>query len=329
MRRNKDKLRYFGVLVCVFFLFAAGLQTGAGAGEKFPKKSVKLIVPTPPGGGTDIMSRILADAAEPFLGQKLVVINKPGGSGTVGINVIVKARADGYTLGSLWNSPLTMVPHVLKVPYTLDDLTFITQLTKGAMLFAVRSEFPAKTAEEFFEYVRKTPGLTYAGDGVGNTAHFSWEKISQVKNAKLRLVPYGGAGESIKALLGGHVDIYCGSVPPALSHIKAGKVRAILVTTKGRVPVLPKAAGVSDLGHPEAATILWRGIIGPKGIPTDRIEILGKALRQGAQSQKMKDLMRKKGEEIVASSAKDFEELVRSEFAANAAVAKRLGLAPK
>ena len=125
------------------------------------------------------------------------------------------------------------------------------------------------------------------------------------------------------------MDIYCGSVPPALAHIRAGTVRPLLVTTREKVPVLPEVPGVGDLGHPEAATVLWRGIIGPKGIPADRVEILGKALRQGAQSQKMKELLKKKGEEVVASTAEEFEKLVRSEFAANAAVAKRLGLAPK
>ena len=258
------------------------------------------------------------------------MINKPGGSGTIGTNEIAKARPDGYNLGCIWNAPLTMVPHVLKVTYTLDDFIYITQVARGALIFCVRSEFPAKTAEEFFEYVRKNPGkLTYANDGVGNLLQFSGERLFHALKVKLRPVPYAGAGESIKALLGGHVDVYGGSVPPALPHIKAGTVRAVFVTTRERISELPDVPCASDLGHPEDATFIWRGIIGPKRLPADRVAILEKAFREGAQTQKMKNYLKELGETVVASTGKPFEELVRSEFAAMTLVAKEIGLSPK
>lgn len=330
MRRDKKAFRYMGILICSvsFSIWVWGLP--AGAQEKFPTRPVNLILPTAPGGGTDIMARILAAATEPFIGQKVVVINKPGGSGTIGLNEIAKTRPDGYNLGCLWNAPLTMVPHVLKVTFSLDDFIYITQMTKGAMIFCVLSEFPAKTAQEFFDYVRKNPGkLTYANDGVGNLAQFSGERLFHALKVKLRPVPYAGAGESIKALLGGQVDVYGGSVPPAIPHIMAGKVRAIFVTTRERISELPDVPCATDLGHPEASTPIWRGIIGPKGLPADRVAILEKAFREAAQTQKVKDHLKEMGETVVASTGKPFEELVRSEFAAMAVVAKEIGLAPK
>ncbi len=329
MERKSRKFSYFVILVCALLIFAGALDKAAYAAKKFPTKQLRLIVPTPPGGGTDIMTRMLVKSAEPLLGKKIVVLNKAGGSGTIGTNAIVEAKPDGYTIGSLWNAPLTIVPHTLKITYTLDSFSYITWVNRGSVLFAVMSKFPAHTAEEFFEYVRKNPGLTYACDGVGNLIQFSGEKIFQKMNLKLRAVPYGGAGESIKALLGGHVDIYGGSAPPAIPHIKAGKVRGLFVTTVERARALPDVPGVKDLGCPETQTVLWRGIVGPKGIPSERLAVLEKAFRKAAQSQKVKDFLNKRGEEIVASSGKEFEEMVRAEYAGNAAIAKKLGFVKK
>jgi tripartite-type tricarboxylate transporter receptor subunit TctC len=329
-RRENNMFKYLSFLACTLsLLFTVCLEISGGA-EKFPTRPVELIIPAAPGGGTDIMARILAEATEPFLGQKLVVINKPGGSGTIGLNVIAQAKADGYSLGCVYNSPMTMVPHVLKVNFTVENFSYISMIAKGPMLFCVRAEFPAKTAEEFFEYVRKNQGkLTYAGDGVGNIVHFSGERVFHAMKVKLRLVPYGGAGESIKALLGGHVDVYGGTVPPAAPHIKAGTVRPLFITMKERIDSLPGVVGVSELGTNVPETPIWRGIIGPKGIPTDRIEILEKVLQQAAQTQKVKDHLKQLGETVVIASGKQFEEQVREEIAAMAIAAKELGLSPK
>jgi tripartite-type tricarboxylate transporter receptor subunit TctC len=322
--------RYLSILACVFSLLGAGLEATVNAQEKFPTRPIELIVPTTPGGGTDTLARLVGDAAASLLEQKVVVINKIGGSGTIGTNAIVHAKADGYTLGCVWNSPLTTTSHVLKVTYTLNDFSYITQLAKTATIFCVRSEFPAKEPKEFFEYARRNPGkLTYANDGIGNQVQFSAEKIFRAMNVKLRPVPFSGAGESMKALLGGHVDVYGGAVITALPHIEAGTVSPVFVATKERLEALPDVVGASDLGHPEAASSLWWGIVGPKGIPANRLEFLEKAFRQAMQTQKIRDHLKPTGEKVMASSGKEFEEQVLAEAAANAIIAKELGLSPK
>lgn len=251
------------------------------------------------------MSRVLVNAAEPLLGQKITVHNKAGGGGTVGVNSILQAKADGYTLGALWNAPLTIIPHTLNVKYTLDSFSYKTWVNDGSVLFAVLSKFPARTADEFFKYARKNPGLKFACDGIGNLIHFSGAKIFQKMNVEIRREPYGVAGKSIKALLGDHVDIYGGSAPPAVPHIKERKVRGLFVTTVNRVKGLPETPGVEDIGcSQEDETVLRRGIIGPKGIPSERLAVLEKAFQQAAQSKKVRDFLNKQGEGVVAGYRK-------------------------
>jgi tripartite-type tricarboxylate transporter receptor subunit TctC len=306
---------------------ALGVAHGAVAAEPFPAKPIEIIVPTPPGGGTDIATRLLAEVTEPILGHKLVVVNKPGGGGTVGVATITQAKPDGYTLGSIWNAPMTMTPHSLQVPYALDDYVPISQITAAPLVYCTKPDFPANNGKEFIEAARKNPGkLTYGNDGVGGTVQLAGERIFRTQGVQLRPVPFGGAGETLKAFLGGHVDIYGGSIPPILPHVKAGKAKCLLLTSRERSDTLPGAASLTDLGVPQAATVLWRGVIGPKGLPADRVAILEKAFRQGAQAPKFQEFAAKQGEQAVGSSAAAFAELIRAEYQAFAQIVKDLGL---
>jgi len=311
-------------------VLAAFLPLVVHGAELFPTKPIEIIVPTPPGGGTDIATRLLADVTEPILGQKLVVVNKPGGGGTVGVSAITQAKPDGYTLGGIWNAPMTMTPHSLQVQYTLDDYVPIVQITAAPIVFCTKPDFPANNGKEFIEALRKNPGkLTYGNDGVGGTVQLSGERIFRTQGVQLRPVPFGGAGETLKAFLGGHVDIYGGSIPPILPHVKAGKAKCLLLTSRERSDALPQAASLSDLGASQAATVLWRGIIGPKGLPAERVAILEKAFRQGTQAPKFQEFAAKQGELAVGSSAAAFTELIRSEYQAFAQIVKDLGLGRK
>ncbi len=305
-------------------LMTPGAARGA---EAFPSRPIEVIVPTPPGGGTDIAVRLLAEVTEPFLGQKLVVVNKPGGGGTVGVSLVTQAKPDGYTLAGVWNAPLTMTPHTLQVPYTPDDYTPISQITAAPLVFCTKPEFPADDGKAFIEVLRRNPDkYTYGNDGVGGTVQLAAERIFRARDVKVRPVPFGGAGETLKAFLGGHVDIYGGSLPPVLPHVKAGKAKCLLLTSKERSDSLPGASSLVDVGMPEAATVLWRGIIGPKGLPADRVAILEKAFRQGAQSPRFREFLETQGEVAVGGSSTEFRELILSEYRSFADIVKSLGL---
>lgn len=177
------------------------------------------------------------------------------------------------------------------------------------------------------EFARKNPRkLTLGGDGIGNNAQFAAEKVFQAKGAKFRFVPYNGTGDVLKAALGGHVDIYSGSLMPLIPHIRAGKVRPLFVSSNKRVKLLPDVPGTDDLGLPNASMYLWRGVFGPKGIPADRMGILEKALQQATQSPKAKAFFEEQGDEAFALSGKEMEKMVRAEAAENTVVAKQIGL---
>jgi len=313
--------------------FAFGLvMAGApvAAQEKFPSRPIEIIVPTPPGGGTDITARLLAELVEPMLGQKVVVVNKGGAGGALGMTAVVQAKPDGYTLGGLWNAPLTMTPHSQTVPYSLQDYVAISLADTAPALLCTKPDFPANTGKEFIEVIRANPNkYTYGNDGVVGMLHLSTERIFSRLGIKARPVPFGGAGETLKNFLGGHVDIYAGSIPPIVPHVKSGAAKCLLLTSKEKSAAVPQAASLTELGIPETATYLWHGIVGPKGIPPDRIAILEKAFAQAAKSAKFRQLMEAKGVTVEGSGAAEFRKLIDTEYKAMGEVVVSLGMAKK
>jgi len=322
MRRRK--LLSFSALFAACVL----LPTGGAAQEKFPSHPIEIIVPTAAGGGTDIAFRMLAEIAESSLGQKVVVSNKLGGGGMVVMTSIVRAKPDWYTLGGLWNAPLTMTPHMQAAPYTPNDYVTLTLADSAPTIFCTKKDFPANTGKEFIDYLKANPGkFTYGNDGVGGTLHLAAERIFSKVGVKARPVPFAGAAETLKNFLGGHIDIYAGSMTPILPYLKDNTAKCLLVTTAKRVESIPQAASLTDIGVPEAQTVLWHGLIAPKGVPADRLAILENAFRQAARSDRFRQYMETRGIDVEASSGAEFRKLIDSEYAAMGEVMKTLGLA--
>lgn len=315
------------LVVCANLLCAA---LPAAAQEKFPARPIEIILPVALGGGTDIATRLLAEVVEPILGQKVVVINKPGAGGALGMNVIVQAKPDGYTLGGLWNAPLTMTPHSQAMPYSLQDYVAISLLDTAPMLMCTKPDFPANSGKEFIEVIRKNPNkYTYGNDGVAGTIHLSIERIFSKLGIKARPVPFTGAGPTLKNFLGGHIDFYAGSLPPIVPHVKAGAAKCLLLTSKEKNAAVPQAASLTELGVPETATYLWHGIIGPKDIPPDRIAILEKAFAQAVKSDKFRQFMEAKGVTVDGRGAAGFRKLIDTEYKAMGEVVTSLGMGKK
>lgn len=317
---------------------AAGLAAGmlaaapAPAQEKFPSSPIEMIIPTPAGGGTDITMRRLALIAERSLGQKVVIINRPGGVATVGVAALVAAKPDGYTIAAVYNSPLNMTPHQLSVPYGPNDYVAISLSNSAPLVFCVKPDFPAKDGKEFIELLRKNPGkYTYGGDGVGGTVHLAGERIFSKLgiSGRARIIPFTSAGETLKNFLGGHVDIYGGSFPPIMGHLKEKTMRCVLVTSAQRSFVAPDVTALTDLGIPAEATPVWAGLIAPKGTPAQRIAVLEKAFSEAARTQEYRDYMRTLGTEAVGSTAAEFKAYLDAEYKAMAQIVKNLGLVKK
>jgi tripartite-type tricarboxylate transporter receptor subunit TctC len=324
--RMKD---FWAAAACGALALVAG-AFGAAAQDKYPSRPIQVMVPTPPGGGTDIIARQLAEIVEPILGTKLVIENKPGGGGSVGTALITQARPDGYTLLMNFNGPLTTLPHSLQVPYTTDSYMPIIQVGFGSYVLCTAPDFPAANARELIANLKQNPGkYTYGNDGVGNTMQLAAERIFRHFDVKARPVPFGGAGETARNFLGGHVDFYGGSLPPILPHVAAGKAKCLMLTSAADNPAMPGASGLAALGAAELETVLWWGLIGPKGLPANVVETLDKAFREAVASPRFKETMEKQGATPVARGSKEMGELIRKEYAALGEVAKAVGLQKK
>ena len=210
------------------------------ATSAFGADVIKLIVPTGPGGGTDTFFRIIAKDVEPLLEASIIIINTGGAGGTIGVSQLVRSAPDGMTLGGVFMGPITVAPHTVKTPYTMDDYIPVIQLTSAPYVLCVRPDFPASDGKSFIEALRRNPEkYTYGTDGVAGPGQLATERVFKALKIKARDVPYRGAGETVPALLSGTIDIYTGSVPPGVIFEKTGRGKCLLTTSADRLPALP------------------------------------------------------------------------------------------
>jgi len=314
-------------LVLSALLVALLAAFGAAAQEAFPSRPIEMVIPTAAGGGTDIALRQLAQLVEPLLGQKIVVVNKPGAGGAIGMETITQGKPDGYVIGGLWNAPLTMTPHGQATMSKPGDYATVSLVTWSPIVHCVKASFPASNGKEYIEELRKNPGkYTYGNDGVGGTIQLATERAFAKLGVKARPVPFAGAGETVRAFLGDHVSIYGGSIAPVLPYVKDKSAKCMMVTSANRNAALPETSSLTDLGAASEATVLWRGIIAPKTLPADRLAVLQKAFATAALSPKFVEFMTARGEEARGSSPAEFRDLIASEYMAMGKVMTSLGL---
>jgi tripartite-type tricarboxylate transporter receptor subunit TctC len=308
-------------------LLTLGAAGDSAAQEKFPSRPIQVLIGAPAGGGIDSITRVLAELAEPKLGQKIVIENKPGAGGTLGMSLAAQAKPDGYTLISTWNSPVTATVHSLKVPYTPDDFTPVLRLSSGAYVFCVAPDFPASTGRELLDHLKSKPReLAYGNDGVGGTGQLAAERIFHAAGVQQRTIPFSGALEVAKNFLGGYIPIYVGSILPILPHVQAGKAKCPLLTSVDRNATLPKADGLGEVGLSNASTVLWRALLAPKNLPADRLATLEAAFREAASQPKFKEFLGNQGETLWLGSSDELRALIRDEYKALGEVSQTLGL---
>lgn len=305
-----------------------GLSLSANA--EYPERPITMIVPAAPGGGTDTFGRKIADLAEKILNQQVTVENRGGGSGTMGMANVITAKPDGYTIGFVWNSPLTTLPHSLNVPYSKDSYSLIMSIGYSAYTICAHPDFPASNGAELLTELKKHPGkYTLSNDGAGGTMQLAAERIFEKAGVKVRPVPFKGAGDSAKNFLGGHVNLYGGSIPPIEQHVKAGKAKCLLMTSADRNSALPKASGLKDIGMADEATVLWWGLVVPAKTPADIQKKLEDAFMQAGASPEMKTIMENYGAVVRPLNAAQTQKMFETEFAALGKVAESIGLSTK
>ncbi len=294
---------------------------------EYPERPIEVIVPAPAGGGTDTSFRKLATILEKNLGTSFAVINVGGGGGSVGVTQFMQAKPDGYNLLATWNSPITTVPLVQPTAYAIDDFTPISSTSETAYTLCVHPDFPANTGEEMLAELAANPDkYSYGNDGIGGTMQLAAERIFQAKDIKAVPIPFGGAGETLQNFLGGHVDIYGGSISPVLPYTQSGEAKCLIVTSANPVPALPDAAGLESLGLGDQETLLWRMVLGPAGLDPAIVEKLSAAVEQSVNDPEYVEFLETQGEipNIVAGDA--LQQRFQGEYDALAEVAKNLGI---
>lgn len=311
-------------------VMCALVLAATGAPGAFAAEALKLIIPTAPGGGTDGYFRVLAREVEPYLKQPVVVINVPGAGGTIGVAQMVRAAPDGLTVAGVWLGPITVTPNTMKVTYTPNDYVPVIQVSSAPYVMCVHPDFPAGDGKALIDELKKNPDkYTYGNDGAGGPGQLATARILKATGASARDVPFKGAGETLTSFLGRHVDIYVGSIPPILPHLQAGKAKCLLVTSADRVPSLPNALGLKDLGIPGEETILWRALIAPKATPPERVRELEAAFEKAANAPAAKRFLEEAGEQTEIKKGAALRRYIDTEYDAMGKMAKALNLSPQ
>ena len=294
---------------------------------EYPDRTIELTIPASAGGGTDTSARKLAILLEEKLGTSIAIMNVSGGGGSVGASQFMQAKPDGYSLFATWNSPLTTVPQVQNVAYSLDSFTPIASTSETAYTLCVNADFPATTGEEFLVELADNPDkYTYGNDGIGGTMQLAAERIFQNRDIKAIAIPFGGASETLQNFLGGHVDIYGGSISTVLPYVESGEAKCLLVTSADDVPALPQASGLAQLGLGDQETLLWRAILGPGDLDPAIADQLAEVIDEAVNDPAYVEFLATKGEVPNVVTGADLGTRLQAEYDALAKVSAALGL---
>jgi tripartite-type tricarboxylate transporter receptor subunit TctC len=316
----------FAILTTVALAVVGPSQAFAQA---YPSKPVRLVVPFPPGGSTDIVARIVAQKLGERIGQPVLVENRGGAGGTIGTDAVAKAAPDGYVLGFASTSTHAVAPAVYaKLPYdAVKDFAPISLVAVTPYLLVVNPKVEVKTLKEFVAYVKPRPGkFNYASAGTGSTTHLAMEMLKSSAGLFILHIPYNGNGPAGTAVIAGDVEFLFGSLPALLPHAKSGRVRPIAVGTPKRSPSLPDVPTVAESGFPGFDASLWLAVMAPAGTPAAVISRLNKEVVAVVKSPDAADALNKAGAEPVTSTPAELASMVREGVKKYAATVKRAGV---
>jgi tripartite-type tricarboxylate transporter receptor subunit TctC len=300
----------------------------AAVAQDYPTKPIKLIVPFPPGGGTDIMSRVVAQKLGDMNKWTVVVDNRPGAGGNIGVEAAARSAPDGYTIVMGQTSNLAINPTLFKsLPYDpLKDLVPVALVGEGPIALAVRAESPYRTLADLIAAAKAKPGaVTMASPGNGTVAHLTGVRLMQATGVKFEHIPYKGASAAIPDLLGGNVDFYLASVPSVASHVHSGKLRVLAVTSDKRSPIFPDVPTVGESGYKGFSAVTWFGILAPAGTPKAVVDKLNAAINKALADPGVRKSIQQEGGEVLGGTEEHFAQLMKSELAAWSPIVRQSG----
>jgi len=284
--------------------------------DDYPARAVKVIVPWPPGQATDIAARIVAQELQQSLGRPFVVENRPGAGGSVGTAAAAKSAPDGYTVLAASSGPISIMPSLSRLEYEpMRDFVMIGLISRSPYVLAVRPSFPAADAAEFVALVRSRPEVhTFASSGTGATGHLLLELFNSMTGIHARHVPYKGAAPALTDVMNGEVDYVMETVAAVAPHVRAGRLKALGVSTARRAVALPQVASLAEaLKLPGYDAGVWIGLAAPAGIPSDAAASLSGALQKALAATRVQDRLRAAGLDPVQSRPEDMPGFLRAE----------------
>lgn len=305
------------------------LASGMALAQAYPARPIKLIVPFPPGGGTDIIAREVANKVATSEGWTIVIDNKPGSGGNIGVDAAAKASPDGYTLVLGQTSNLAINPSLYaKLPYDpVKDLAAVGLVASAPLVVVVSSASPYRKLADVVAAAKAKPtALNYASSGNGTVAHLATEQFQKVAGIQLTHVPYKGASQGLTDLVGGQIQMYVSSVPTLIAQIKSGQLRALAVTSLQRNRDLPDVPTMVEAGYKDFEAITWFGVAGPAAMPKDAIARLNTAFNKALATPDVQKKLAAQGAEVLSGPPEKFASLIRTDGVRWGAIVKASGI---
>lgn len=297
--------------------------------QAYPAKNVVIVMPYSPGGSSDILTRAVAKGLTDAWGRNVIVENKPGASGMIGAEQVAKATPDGYTLLSTTSSYPGTVAVRAKLPFDPSGAFIpVAMIARAPIVLAVHPSMPATTVKEFIALAKKRP-LTYSSSGTGGNNHIAMELLAQAAGIKLTHVPYKGIAPGVVGLVSGEVDAIIASSPAVMAQVKAGKARALGVSSEKPTPLVPGLPAIAQSGVPGFTYENWWGVFAPAGTPSTIVNVLNAAVNKVLVGADMKQLLEREGAEAAPMSVAQLADLLPKEIARYRKAAQAAGLQPQ
>ncbi|MCC6531131.1 MAG: tripartite tricarboxylate transporter substrate binding protein [Burkholderiales bacterium] len=300
---------------------------GAARAQDYPVRPLRLISPFPPGGFNDTLSRLVGQKLTVAWGQQVVVDNRPGANMIVGTSVVAKAAPDGYTM-FMAAIPHAINPSLYKLPYdSIRDFTPVAMICEVPNLLVVHPTLAAKSVKELIAYAKANPGkLSFGSTGNGSSSHMAGELLKVAADIDMVHVPYKGAAPALVDLVAGRLQVYIGATTSVLPHARAGKLRALGVTTAKRVSSVPDIPTVLESGVPGFEVSSWYGLVGPAGMPAQVVSKINAEIRRIAELPDVRDVLSKGGAEVATGTAEEFARTLREDIGKWMRVVKATGV---
>lgn len=300
--------------------------------QPYPSKPIRLVVPYPPGGSTDLLARSVAQGVGDSLQQQIVVENRGGGGGTIGSGIVARSAPDGYTLLLGTNATHTLAMFFIKgLQYDpVKDFTPLTAAVVVPIALAVHPSLPAKNAKEFVEYAKRNPTkVSFGSSGTGSPHHLAGELLNQVVGLKMVHVPYKGAGPSMQDLIGGQIPAVFTTLSTALPQARSGKIRIIGMVEAKRTPSAPELPTIGETVPGYAMPVSWLGFFGPAGLPAEIAQRLNKEFVRALHDPATKERLETAGMPVLGSSIEEFQAMIRNDIETFRRITTAAGIKPE